>query len=411
MKETIVEQQVKISKLERQGANGLSNLPKAATPAVTADTRELDNPEDRNAANVPTKTTTRLENERLADAAQCPPLVESISPALPPGAVPEALLNTRLEEPKEPKEVKDENPVSPQPQPLLPLRESDVPPVARPKKPNHLRERKKVEATPPIPVFSSRGGNGRNSQNIPGDPLSGWNHEPASTPTTTGDRQSAPTEATPGRKREKRREDIVDGFSGSNPSERNDSTQPNITTKPAPVRALPRKSSGWGSWGAAKIDPTPTAQKASTGPAWGVNPTGGIFGSRGTGRGSGTGSTFGGGVGENLPVDTATKPIGGSPTAAGPDEEAGDTWDYAWGSGEAIRNKASKKDTGPPSPTREKEPVVPGTTAPRESWFFGTRPVKKDPAFAERPPEYRFMWGEVVCGSRPDPSWRPTTTR
>jgi len=41
LKETVVEQQIKISKLERRGPNGLSNLPAIARPTVAIATREL----------------------------------------------------------------------------------------------------------------------------------------------------------------------------------------------------------------------------------------------------------------------------------------------------------------------------------------------------------------------------------
>ena len=121
MKDTIVEQQIKISKLERQGASGLSDLPKAATPAETAGTREFDNPEGRNTVNVSVKSATRLENKCLVDAAQGSPLVEPTPLALSPGLTPEALPNTRSEEPKE---VMDEIPVTPHPHPVPPLHES-----------------------------------------------------------------------------------------------------------------------------------------------------------------------------------------------------------------------------------------------------------------------------------------------
>ena len=158
---------------------------------------------------------------------------------------------------------------------------------------------------------------------------------------------------------------------------------------------------------------------------------GSTFGSRGTGQGSGTGSAFGGGVGEKLPADTAVKPTESSPNAAGPensqstvgiedtpapggfsstttDKGGRDARDHAWGSGEAAQNMASK-DTGP---AEEKEPIMPKATPPREGWFGWADLAKRSLTLAGGPPEdpeYRFVWQGRV-GSRPDASWRPTTT-
>ena len=63
MKEAVVEQQIKISKLERQGPSHLSNLPKAATPTGTPDTRKI-NPGDGNETDVSTRVSKTEEQER-----------------------------------------------------------------------------------------------------------------------------------------------------------------------------------------------------------------------------------------------------------------------------------------------------------------------------------------------------------
>ena len=72
-------------------------------------------------------------------------------------------------------------------------------------------------------------------------------------------------------------------------------------------------------WDATKTGPTPAVQKPSAGPAWGAKPADATFGPGGTGWGSGTGSTFGSGMGKNLQVDTAMKPLESSPSIAGPE--------------------------------------------------------------------------------------------
>ena len=48
MKEAVVEQQIKISKLERQGSSNPPNPPTAVIPTNAAYTRELKTPEDLN---------------------------------------------------------------------------------------------------------------------------------------------------------------------------------------------------------------------------------------------------------------------------------------------------------------------------------------------------------------------------
>ena len=63
MKEAVVEQQIKISKLERQGSNHLSDHPKAATPTETSDIHRI-NPGDGNETDVSTRVAKTEEQER-----------------------------------------------------------------------------------------------------------------------------------------------------------------------------------------------------------------------------------------------------------------------------------------------------------------------------------------------------------
>ncbi|KAF9642359.1 hypothetical protein BDM02DRAFT_3124623 [Thelephora ganbajun] len=78
-------------------------------------------------------------------------------------------------------------------------------------------------------------------------------------PTLVGDRQSIFADTARDRKRENQRENVVEGFLGSNPARRrNDSAQSGMTTKPAPKPApapapVQQKSSGWGSWGSSLL--------------------------------------------------------------------------------------------------------------------------------------------------------------
>ena len=149
---------------------------------------------------------------------------------------------------------------------------------------------------------------------------------------------------------------------------------PNQPPKSQPVGFGSLNKPAWGTgggsgdnnaWGAAKPGPTPIAQKPSTGPAWGAKPVPSTFGSGGTGWRNGTSSTFGSGVGKNLTVDTATKPLEGRPNTAGPEnipEWAVEIKDLPapGGSGSAITKKTSRD----PSPVRENAPQTEVTEEP-----------------------------------------------
>ena len=161
------------------------------------------------------------------DAAQDSPLTEPTPPALPSESASEVVPHTGLELPKESEEVKDEVPAIPQPQPTLSPHEPNVPSAAGPEESNPSWERKKPKTTPPVPAPSLSGGGGKkNPLNALGD--TGKN-ESITLTATAGVRQLGPVETA------------------------TDSARSNVTTKPTPARALPPKSSGWGSWGSSLL--------------------------------------------------------------------------------------------------------------------------------------------------------------
>ena len=201
MKETVIEQQIKISKLKRQSSNCPCNLPEVATPTKTADTSKLNNPEDRNTANasvISTKTEgcsereaeerpegvvreemdkvtarsvghtirkriearEREEKERIereghrTDTKQGPSPMEPTMPALAPGLGLEALPKATPELFGTPKEAEGESPPTPKPSPSR--QPSSVPAKTEPEKPLSLWERKKRRQgdSPVIPTPS-----------------------------------------------------------------------------------------------------------------------------------------------------------------------------------------------------------------------------------------------------------------
>ena len=99
LKETIVEQQIKISKFERQGFGGLSRPPKFAIPVETIDTRKPDIIEDRNSTGLLTglKVALRSKDEYLSDSAPSTPgtMTIPLTPHVPiPVPFPDGVLNT-----------------------------------------------------------------------------------------------------------------------------------------------------------------------------------------------------------------------------------------------------------------------------------------------------------------------------
>ncbi|KAF9642246.1 hypothetical protein BDM02DRAFT_2470833 [Thelephora ganbajun] len=202
LKETVVEQQIKISKLERQGFGGPSIPPKAAATIETVDPREHDSPRVRSTAAVPTRfAASRSEKERLTDLALCSPPTGPIPLSLSTEPTPEAPLKL---------EVKDEIPATPRlgPSPSL----------------------------TPVLQGSSGGGN--------------W--PSIATPTIVEDRQTVPTEIAPDQKGESQQEVVAGGPSAFGPGRRNKKkgggmARPVAVATPPSVPTYPQKNAVW-SW-------------------------------------------------------------------------------------------------------------------------------------------------------------------
>jgi len=364
--------------LTKKGKKGINNLSKVATPTEPADLGKLDILENLNMNNMSARVSVSSENERFTDAEQGTSR-ESTPPGLAPEVVPEALSSITSELLRAP-DIKVEVPTIPKP---LPPPANPAQALApEPEKPLPLWERKKLKtATQPAPASSLfGGGDAMSSSGVRGEAGGGGgNTESIVTPTLVGDHQSIFTDTARGQKRDDQRENLVEGFLGSNPARRrNDSAKLQMpassVTKPVPP---PQKSGGWGpwgdtllgniarviverspspeppsvkpkiedppkgftpnqppksqpagfgssnkpawgndGWGVVKTGPTPISQNTSTGPAWGAKPIGSTPGPGGTPWGSGGGSLSGLGAGRNLTVDTTTKPLKSSPNPA-----------------------------------------------------------------------------------------------
>ncbi|KAF9641940.1 hypothetical protein BDM02DRAFT_3124979 [Thelephora ganbajun] len=205
LKETVVEQQIKISKLERQSFGGPSIPPKAAAMIETVDLRESENPGARSTAAVPARfAAPQSEKERLMDLTLCSPPSEPSPLSLSTEPIPEAPLKL---------EVEGGIPATP-----------------------------KLAPTPsltPIPIFSSgdfppvlEGASG------------GGNRLSAATPTIVEDHQIGLTEIAPDQKGENQREVVAEGPSGFGPGRRGKRRGNGIATPTfAPTYAYQGK--GW----------------------------------------------------------------------------------------------------------------------------------------------------------------------
>lgn len=322
MKETVVGQQVKISKLKRQGVNCPPNLQTAATPTETGECseREVGEQVKEGAGEKVNKVTggrtkktvqkakearekaeregrevngrlgkeekERLEREvRWTDAEQGASSTEPTPPALTPVLGFEALLGTTPELLGMPKEIKHEVPTTPKPGPAPPLsmiRQSQVPvhsPVTTrtgPEKPLSLWDRKKLKvANPPAPTSGLFGG---------GDDSGGSEDTGSipSTPTPVGGRQSVLPNTARDQKRRNQRENIVAGLLGSSSTRKRN----------APTSATPPSPPEWGKW------KSPSLTKVADRPA--------VFG-RSPSPGSSFGPTFSSGI-KNSPFNAVTPP-------------------------------------------------------------------------------------------------------
>ena len=248
---------------------------------------------------------------------------------LMPNLSPEASSSITPEPPQTPREVGDETPPTskswtapstfPTRQPQAPIH-SPTPAKTEPRPQVTLRC---LEVTTPPP-------DGMKSSGGLGDaPDSGGNAEPIPMPTVAGDRHVV-TNPSLDDKRENQLENVVERLLGLDSARRSDLPQPAVAVKPAPAPApAPQKASGWGpwgtslnvaaserspspgslpvkpkapsqppksqpagfgqankpAWGAVKTGPTPISQKSSTGPAWGAKPAS-SSGGTGWGRGN-----------------------------------------------------------------------------------------------------------------------------
>jgi len=105
LKETVVGQQIKISRLERQRSGISSNFPKVP-PFTAADPRDFDIPEDGNTTSM-IPTPSRSDNEYLMVTERGSPQTEPASPVFIPGPIPQAMRSITPEPLELPKEVKD----------------------------------------------------------------------------------------------------------------------------------------------------------------------------------------------------------------------------------------------------------------------------------------------------------------
>jgi hypothetical protein len=261
--------------LTKKGKNGLNtppNLSKAATPSETVDMGGFDNLEHPGFKNRSARASISSENERFTDAEQGPASPETVHPALTPEVMPEAFSNSTSELLKTPQGVKEEVPTTPKPWPAPSLTSTQsqvstpahAPAKTEPEKPLSLWERKKPKGVQPASASNLFGSDeATNSSGVWGDAGGGGNTETIAMPTITGngDRQSIFTDTARDQKRENQRENLVEGFLGSNQSRRrNDSPQQQMASKPtprhtsAPAPAPAQKSSGWGSWGSSLLN-------------------------------------------------------------------------------------------------------------------------------------------------------------
>ena len=427
MKEAIVEQQIKISKVGRQGTSNFPNFSISASPPKAAYAPELNTPKGLNAIEsepsvpgtvgrkkatkqhgeewgkkeaqenkereeldrvvreereVREKRDARMEKEReereererkeqeeraekkVIEREEMEAQARATPPGLTPEFVSETLSRTTSELLKTAKDVKEDVPTTPNPRSTPSLTPVSAPANIEPEKPLSLWERGELKATiQPAPASNSFDGGG--------------NAESIAIPTIVRDRQSIFTDPARDQKRENQRENLVEGFLGSNPARRrNDSAQSQMTvkpvTKPAPAPApLPQRPSGWGSWGSSLINNITSAVATERSPSPEPplvkpkieDPPRGFVPSQPAGFGSMNKLAWGaGGAGDNNtcgaaktgPTPMTQKPSAGPAWDAKPMGSTFDSGGTTWGSG-----------TGPTSgPSAGRNPAVNTVTKP-----------------------------------------------
>ena len=250
-----------LTKEGKKRVDNPSNLSKVAKPIEPTDFGKLDILGDPNMDNMSARVPISV-NEYFTNTEKESSPTESTPPSLVSKTAPEVLLGATLELLKRPKE---EIPTTPEPWPAPSLTPAQaqvpmytpVPAKTEPEKPLSLWDRKKFKtAIRPAPTSSSFGGGDRaNSSSVWGEAgCGGGNPESTVVPTLVGDRQSIFTNTACDWEGENQRENLVEGFLGSNSArKRNDPTQSQMTVKPAtnlaPTPApAPQKPGGWGLW-------------------------------------------------------------------------------------------------------------------------------------------------------------------
>ena len=262
-----VELRTPLTKRGKNGINAPSNLSREATPLEPIDAGKHDHFEEMGLNNMSSRVSISSENERFTDAEEGPTTAEPTHPTLAPEVVPESFSNSTSELLKTPQGAKAEVPTAPNPWPapsltttqLQPPNPAPLPAQTEPEKPLSLWDRKKLR-TSTIPPASGLFGTGDSANSSEAWGLgNGKNGDTIAMPALTSERQSVVTDTARDQKRENQRENLVEDLLGSNQTRRrNDSSQSQMTTKPAsrspPAPAPTQKSSGWGSWGSSIIN-------------------------------------------------------------------------------------------------------------------------------------------------------------
>ena len=325
MKEAVVGQPIKISKLERQGeksrppgfppaiaahvdksdftvrmehisgdsekvescmpltekgkkrAGGRSHLSGATMTNDSADDGKLDTPKHLNINDMATRVSTSPVDRRLKDTERGPPPAEPPPLGLVTQTVPEVSLNTTSGLPKTPKGVQGEVPMTPEPRPTLSLTTPQAhvytPTPAQPEKPMTLWERKKLRAATLSASASTSLGDGDtlNSSVVSGETGGGGHTESIAIPTLVGDRSPTFTDTAHDQREEQRKNDAEE-LLGPNPARRREGPdRPQMAvrpiTKPAPSPTLPHKANGWGSWGSSLLNNIANVVAVETSPS------------------------------------------------------------------------------------------------------------------------------------------------
>ena len=445
MKETVVAQQIKILRLERQGSKHVFNPPEATEAREKADRGAMERAEreERERAEEAARAKVEKAAKRKADREA----KERVDREMMEKGEQEARMTAEKEakakadreemerremergrserwtdaeqgpfptEPTPPALVSELMTPEPWPAPsLIPARQSPVPTPTSPAPPA------KTEPEKPLSLWD---------RGVLGDSGGGRS---IAMPTTIGDRQSGFTETARDRTRENQRENVVEGLLGSSAARRrNDSAQSQAPVRPAP-RPTPQRSGGWGSWGnliltniasansVADPDRLPSPELAPVKPKIENSLRGFAPSQPPTAQNTFTGPPFGSGVGKNLSVDTAGS-LKSSLDVPGPEnipesaveikhvpapgrfgsqkDETGDVQGDAWGWEEGD-GKDSEEAPKVPSPTQQTEfelqPEAVGEPAKAEEVATPTEEDEFDWANTTKKPK-KMSWVNTI---------------